>query len=56
MNRVGFSLMRNAQMIASRQAIVAAANRTYLADLGLDSQTLAKREADGHKGSEVSLW
>ena len=43
-------------MVASRQAIVAAANRTYLADLGLDSQTLAKREADGHKGSEVSLW
>ena len=56
MNRVGFSLLRNAQMAASRHAIVAATNRSYLADLGLDSQTLAKREADGVTGSEVSLW
>ena len=43
-------------MATRRQAMVAAANRTYLADLGLDSQTLAKREADGITGSEVALW
>ena len=55
LNRVGFSLMRNAS-IMNRQAFIVAANRSYLADLGLDSQSIAKREADGIKGSEVSLW
>merc|ERR1719362_862920 len=55
MNRVGFSLMRNAS-IMNRQAFIVAANRSYLAELGLDSQSIAKREADGIKGSEVSLW
>ena len=56
MNRVGYSLMRNANMALNRQAFMAAANRSYLADLGLDSSSIAKREADGVKGSEVSLW
>ena len=55
MNRVGFSLMRNAS-IMNRQAFIVAANRSYLAELGLDSNSIAKREADGIKGSEVSLW
>ena len=43
-------------MALNRQAFIVAANRSYLADLGLDSAGIAKREAEGHKGSEVSLW
>ena len=54
MQRVGFSLMRNGAM--NRQAMVCAANRTYLADLGLDSTGLAKREEEGVKNNQVELW
>ena len=54
MQRVGFSLMRNGAM--NRQAFVCAANRTYLADLGLDSAGLAKREEEGTKTKQVELW
>ena len=40
----------------NRQAFIMASNRSYLADLGLDSTGLAKREEEGAKASEVSLW
>ena len=46
--------MRNATI--NRQAFICAANRSYLADLGLDSAGLAKREEDGVKATEVQLW
>ena len=49
MNRVGYSLMRSAAM--NRQAFMCVANRSYLKDLGLDSQSLAKREEEGTKAS-----
>ena len=55
MQRVGFSLMRNGPMM-NRQAMVCAANRTYLKDLGLDSAGLATREEEGSKASQVELW
>ena len=54
MNRVGYSFMRNVAI--NRQAFMCTASRSYLKDLGLDSQSLAKREEDGVKASEVQLW
>ena len=42
--------------VRSCRVMGAFTQRTYLAELGLDSNAIATREAEGRHGSELSLW
>ena len=45
-----------AQCMKTQMVMPAASSRTYMKDLGLDSQSLAVREESGETGGEVALW